>query len=115
MRCTRQSRVNHTSDVQAMVARLEWLRDHLPEDDDIDYRSMWLEDMGYVETSELMIEARAILDALQARGMDAREWVTAEALALWLCPVHFRDYAICFDDDDIECAQVRAVHPVHDT
>lgn len=32
-----------------------------------------------------------------------------------LCPVHAWDYAICFDDENPECAQVRAIHPEHDS
>lgn len=32
-----------------------------------------------------------------------------------LCPMHSCDYAICFDDDDPECAQIRACFPNHDT
>lgn len=46
---------------------------------------------------------------------NARERLTHIALALSLCPVHLVDYAICFDDDDAECAQVRIIHPSHDT
>lgn len=45
----------------------------------------------------------------------AREQLTEVALALSLCPLHLRDYAICFDDEDPECAAIRAVHPGHDT
>jgi hypothetical protein len=44
-----------------------------------------------------------------------RETITEWALSMSLCPVHFVDYAACFDDDDPECAQVRMVHPSHDT
>jgi hypothetical protein len=32
-----------------------------------------------------------------------------------LCPLHLCDYAICFDDEDPECAQIREIHPGHDT
>lgn len=33
-----------------------------------------------------------------------------------LCPMHFTDWAICFDDDDPECSQIRAIFPHgHDT
>lgn len=31
-----------------------------------------------------------------------------------ICPIHFCDYAICFDDDDPGCAHVRAEHPSYD-
>ena len=40
---------------------------------------------------------------------------TALALEFSLCPLHFIDYAICFDDDDADCAPIRAIHPSHDT
>lgn len=45
----------------------------------------------------------------------ARETLTEIALSLSLCPIHYIDYAICFDDDDAECAQIRMIHPSHDT
>jgi hypothetical protein len=32
-----------------------------------------------------------------------------------LCPMHAHDYAICFDDDDPDCATIRAYFPNHDT
>jgi len=50
---------------------------------------------------------------------DANEYFTEQitefALQLSLCPLHRIDYAICFDDNDAECAQIRAIHPSHDT
>ncbi len=45
----------------------------------------------------------------------AAEHLTEAALATSLCPLHLIDYAICFDDDDLECDQIRAIHPNHDT
>ena len=44
-----------------------------------------------------------------------REELTRMALDLSVCPVHFVDYAICFDDDDPACRQVRAIHPAYDS
>jgi hypothetical protein len=32
-----------------------------------------------------------------------------------LCPMHHCDYAICFDDDDTDCANIRSLFPNHDT
>lgn len=32
-----------------------------------------------------------------------------------LCPIHAIDYAICFDDETAECAQIRITCPSHDT
>lgn len=43
------------------------------------------------------------------------ETLTELRLEYSLCPLHGIDYAICFDDDDPECAQIRAIHPSHDT
>ena len=37
------------------------------------------------------------------------------ALEFSLCPIHLIDYAICFDDETPECAQIRDAFPTHDT
>lgn len=44
-----------------------------------------------------------------------RETLTQLALQQSLCPIHYIDYAACFDDDDPTCSQVRFIHPNHDT
>ena len=44
-----------------------------------------------------------------------RDDLTALLLDNSLCPLHSIDYAICFDDDDDECAAIRTIHPSHDT
>jgi hypothetical protein len=44
-----------------------------------------------------------------------RDTITELALEASLCPLHFVDYAICFDDEDPECSQIRVIHPSHDT
>lgn len=58
-----------------------------------------------------------MIDALNALCNDEyrRDDVSRLALDYSLCPIHFCDYAICFDDDDAECAQIRAVFPSHDS
>ena len=43
------------------------------------------------------------------------EYLTAYSLDNSLCPMHNIDYAACFDDDDPDCAAIRAIHPSHDT
>lgn len=48
-------------------------------------------------------------------GQFSRDQVTDLALSHSLCPVHFLDYAICFDNRTVECEQVRLIHPSHDT
>lgn len=59
---------------------------------------------------------RRLLNIIFACDSDLiRERQTDLALAQSLCPLHFTDYAICFDDDDPTCAQIRTIHPSHDT
>lgn len=50
-----------------------------------------------------------------ARFWKHDETITELALSQSLCPAHFVDYAICFDDDDPVCAMIRFIHPNHDT
>lgn len=64
--------------------------------------------------ADQMIDAPAILRLLELISPD-RELMTQLALNDSLCPLHFIDYAICFDDDDAECAAIRTIHPSHDT
>jgi hypothetical protein len=52
-------------------------------------------------------------ESWEIRGI--RENLTEFALQLSLCPIHLIDYAICFDDNNDECAQVRMIHPSYDT
>jgi hypothetical protein len=54
-------------------------------------------------------------DALLAYANLDRETLTALRLEYSLCPLHATDYAICFDDDDPDCEQIRLIHPSHDT
>jgi hypothetical protein len=77
-------------------------------------------DLSFDGTSEGMTKdlaalhkAFGVLLAVRDAGWD--ETITQLALDRSLCPVHFCDYAICFDDEDPGCEQVRAVHPAHDT
>jgi hypothetical protein len=61
---------------------------------------------------------RDLLDKVW-RGCDEFDWmrevITEWALSDSLCPIHFCDYAMCFEDDDPECATIRLIHPSHDT
>ena len=45
----------------------------------------------------------------------SRDDLTTMLLDNSLCPLHAIDYAICFDDDDPDCAAIRMIHPSHDT
>lgn len=59
-----------------------------------------------------------ILDLQRVQiALDAMDTETMTTLLLQysLCPIHRVDYAICFDDEDPECEQVRRIHPAHDT
>lgn len=45
-----------------------------------------------------------------------RDEISQFAMNLSLCPLHFCDWAACFDDEIDECAQIRAIFPYsHDT
>lgn len=57
-------------------------------------------------------DAKTIRNALESLD---RESLTEIALHHSLCPLHLIDYAICFDDENAECAQIRLIHPSHDT
>ena len=46
----------------------------------------------------------------------ATDQISHLAMELSLCPMHFVDWAICFDDENPECEQIRQVFPHgHDT
>jgi hypothetical protein len=60
----------------------------------------------------LALIAPLFADDADAYALDARSHF---ALDLSLCPLHFIDYAICFDDDTDECRALRLCFPTHDT
>lgn len=79
-------------------------------------------DPEYDTTLEIATELRESLISLfttindpNAESRSEREYLTEIALSLSLCPIHLNDYAICFDDNDDECAQIRMIHPCCDT
>jgi hypothetical protein len=61
------------------------------------------------QTAQIINTAADLLEML------TREEITELALSLSLCPIHLHDYAICFDDEFDDCAQIRIIHPTHDT
>jgi hypothetical protein len=65
-----------------------------------------------IDDSLNILDLRRSLIALRSLN---REQLTEFALNHSLCPLHLIDYAICFDDDDAECAAIREIHPSHDT
>lgn len=62
----------------------------------------------------LLIDARDAIAANIAIAYN-RDELTDALLSFSLCPLHAIDYAICFDDDDADCAMIRMIHPSHDT
>jgi hypothetical protein len=64
-----------------------------------------------------MRDALTAIDARIAYPYDEsnRQRLSMLLLDFSLCPMHCCDYAICFDDDDAECAAIRALFPSHDT
>ena len=57
-------------------------------------------------------DAEEILEYASDLGVNRRE-VTEMALKQELCPIHFADFAGCFDDLDPECEQVRVIYSTH--
>lgn len=58
---------------------------------------------------------RALLRTIDAYPY-SRDDLTKLLLDNSLCPLHAIDFAICFDDDDTECAAIRTIYPYsHDT
>lgn len=62
----------------------------------------------------LLLDARDAIDAIRTNDY-ARDELTDALLNRSLCPLHAIDYAICFDDQNDECAAIRLIHPSHDT
>lgn len=67
-----------------------------------------------------LADMRAALAAIDARldypyADTTRQTLSLLLLDFSLCPMHAIDYAICFDDDDADCAAIRALFPSHDT
>lgn len=65
-----------------------------------------------------LVHAQSILADLQTiwTAPYMRDHLSRMAMELSLCPIHFWDWAICFDDELPECEQIRAIFPhSHDT
>jgi hypothetical protein len=93
-------------------------------DDDFEFALRMLiideTDDEYREQYPMLALAITMLKASAAGATDHdrradREYLTEIALERSLCPLHLHDYAICFDDDELECATLRMIHPSHDT
>jgi hypothetical protein len=111
---TRLDLMRHTDAILRTYANADNFRDLLidpysPEyDDDDSTYDMPLTRAAFAECAEYL---RFALDPQNL----LTELITELALSLSLCPLHRCDYACCFDDDDAECAQIRMIHPNHDT
>lgn len=83
------------------------------DDDALDYFLDSADDYPLITESD----ARMLLIAMR-RDLLApycRDALSRAALDDSLCPMHFCDYQICFDDDDAECALIRSIFPSHDS
>ncbi len=67
-----------------------------------------------IDIDALATELTAILATLRADQFSTH-FLSMLHLDHSLCPMHHCDYAACFDDDDPECATIRAFFPNHDT
>lgn len=115
----------------ATIARLRELIDHAPDCDTDPMRDDDQHDLALADTRILLCEIdfresidfcnsdaryelrnliRALIDDDHARG-----FISTLALEMSLCPMHLRDYAICFDDSDPDCITIRELFPDHDT
>lgn len=59
-------------------------------------------------------ELAAALDEVRSNEY-RRDEFSYMRLAQSLCPMHGNDYQGCFEDDDPECSQIRAIFPGHDS
>jgi len=88
----------------------------------------YLELMGYPDMlthfphmADTLIDADAydkihttLIEALDDEYQDDK--VSMLCISLSLCPIHYCDWASCFDDDDPDCSQIRHIFPhSHDT
>lgn len=74
--------------------------------------------MNYAE-SDRLIDLIWVYHTLKMAIQDpygGRDQMTQLYIENSLCPIHHCDWAACFDDQDPECEQVRAIYPnSHDT
>lgn len=113
------------------IARLRELIDHAPDCDTDPYRADDQHDLALADTRTLLCdldsretidfcnsdaryEIRDLLNSLMGNEY-AKQFISELALSLSLCPMHLTDYAICFDDNDPDCATIRDLFPDHDT
>ena len=101
---------NRTNDLTPAnaVARL----DELTNDDALDGFMILIDCI--TESADDSAIAREMTELLAIIRTDTQSY-SEFLLSLSICPIHECDYATCFDDEDEECAQLRAAFPNHDT
>lgn len=110
--------MNHT---ERSIRIRELLNDPELDDDNANFSLCFRDflitgDLMTIHSNELTLPQRRAMLELRYLLADAdTELITELRLANSLCPLHAIDYAICFDDDDAECALIRLIHPSHDT
>ncbi len=80
----------------------------------IDARTLLIDPSDPDSESDATDALRALVATLEGDPFQRHDF-SELLLDFSLCPMHRIDYAICFDDDDDECATIRAYFPDHDT
>lgn len=99
---------------EELVAAQTYLRDHLdlPTSTQVDGDEL----QGYEDLTREHAQ-RILNDLALIWGYPFyRDQISKLAMDMSLCPMHFCDWASCFDDEDEECAAIRSIFPYgHDT
>lgn len=87
------------------------MRELIIGEDDLDEVTAEERSAGFIQDRE---EAKALIEEMRTSPYH-RDTLSRVALDMSLCPLHFTDYAECFEDEEPECAAIREVFPGHDT
>jgi len=113
-----------TNRTDELIRRFNALSDDAEGDAAFDARMLLIDDEFPSECAESTpsrhAALRAIIRELTARASEPHDEYDRYSLSMLLlshslCPMHAIDYAICFDDDEPQCATIRAYFPCHDT
>lgn len=111
-RCAR-SRYDHAMINYPNIARSILTTIEMLDDDNFDISTIIRDLLIDADSIDFDHELRDIIsDCIKSL---TRDELSMMRLEYSLCPYHATDYAICFDDDDDDCAQIRAIFPSHDT
>ncbi len=103
---------------ESQALRLLLIDEPLQGDELVTYWRENLQDEDFTEVSINVAQhiVQAIIDLKYAPYNLGRDHLTNLAMSHSLCPIHFVDWAICFDDQDVECSQIQFIFPhSHDT